>query len=115
MPRGLSTRLRSETEAVASHALLVLRAHVLRDVSRGTSADGARAFLVYVDGVPLRWRFARSGRAAEACERRARGVPAHEAERVRAVWVPAAPLADLARVLRTPEPPGRGGRRRDSV
>lgn len=111
MPSGVPAHPGSETDAAEPNPMLVFRAHVLRDASGGTLANGTRAFLVYVDGAPWGWRFARSGRAAEARTRRARRIPADDAARVRAVWVPAAPLVDLVRVLRTT--PGCAARRRD--
>lgn len=116
VPAEIPAPHRSETPDAARNPLLAFRADVLRDVARGPFANGTRAFLVYVDGTPWDCRTARSGRAAEARARRAWRIPACRADRVRAVWVPAAPLADLVQLLhRPPLRPVRPAARRSSA
>ena len=76
-------------------------ARQLRETHRRTRASAIRAFLVFVDGALCAPGVARSGRAAEARDRVVQRIATRQAERVRAVWVGAAPLADRATYLRS--------------
>lgn len=93
--------LRPDADIADDTGPLAARARALRAESWRARPDGARGFLLYVDNTPTAALVARSGREAETRGRAACRVPRGQRHRIRAVWLAAAPLGDVAAYLGT--------------